>query len=667
MAIEGKYEKEIRMLDLIGNITEIAMFIAGSRASYWYLCTNEKVRAMSEVLFTQRMLTKTTDTRYVNNSVNHLYIVDRAFSVFPEKNVWWETFLHHFASFYRRLRRTSYLLMNTESIPKQKKKEHVYFEDLYEDSIMSLSRPVETLLPVVVLHGALDPGFFIDLPQGQKCHICAAEIGGKKAQLQLEMPENQNIWNVDDSKSKEENMLIRDPKLPIIYEEEYKRGFFVTCGVNPNCNAKAHEFQLEVYKQIAEANLRLLIQSQKCEGCLKFSCATHRCSGCKRIRYCSQECLVDNWKVHKTFCKNQSEKENAEEATIGCRKLEGEEKKVHSDWCVDWLGKCDTIVKLCFSNWHVEGVGIEQLLPKERKKRKKKQKETKQDEKPEEVGANEDKQETETAAAAETEDKCIEEHENLQKVRKIVQQHMKNIMHNKGFEIRHVKSQKRLNEKICYVVDFEPKNAKLLDQRAVCKLKDEGKQVYLKHTNLVDIHATIDDLYGTSCANGHVYMKSSTRLSNTFVNKMLKKIAGWAVGQSYTRPDQLHRLSILKKYLTGDLTEIFCKDFPEYEGLDHNEWSGEEPELFSACLAAVRPGCIGDNLVHFNRFNQLTCECDDERLLKRFREFVVTGMCHSCQAYYIERPDLDNPQCFGSIFVKCSRARSLDGLQLSTA
>ena len=72
ITLEQKYEKEISMLDIRSNITEVAMFIAGSRASYWYLCTNEKVRAMSEVLFTQRMLTKTTDTRYVNNGVNHI-------------------------------------------------------------------------------------------------------------------------------------------------------------------------------------------------------------------------------------------------------------------------------------------------------------------------------------------------------------------------------------------------------------------------------------------------------------------------------------------------------------------------------------------------------------------------------------------------------------------
>ena len=617
ITLEQKYEKEISMLDIRSNITEVAMFIAGSRASYWYLCTNEKVRAMSEVLFTQRMLTKTTDTRFVNNSVNHLYIVDKAFKCFPEKNVWWETFLHHFASFYRRLRRTRYLLMNTESIPKHKKKELFCLTDLYESSIMYLTRPVETLLPEVS-HGALDPGFFIDLPQDQKCYVCAVEIGGKKAQLQLQLPEDKNIWNVDDSKTIEEKMLIRDPRLPIIFEEEYKRGFVVTCGVNPNCNAKAHEFQLEVHKHFAKANLRFLIQTQKCEGCLTFSCETHRCSGCKRIRYCSQKCLVDNWKVHQSYCKQLSENKSAEVGTIGCRKLEGENRKVQYDWCVDWLGKCDTIIKLCFLNWQVQGIGIEKLLPKEPKKRKKKKTEQEQplsDANTEDVGANKDKQDTETAAEEEEEEESVsvkvircssvkptdiaaklrglfendgykvsvfalcgkgkdstitplnpgekckhhacckdkndeesednsseeEEHENLQKVRKIVQQHRKNTMFKESFEIRHVKSQAGLNEKICDVVDAQPKNGNLIDQRVVCKLKDEDTQVSLKQTNLVDIHATIDDLFGTTCTNGHVYRKSSTKLSNTFVNKMLKKVAEWAIGKSYTRPDQLHR------------------------------------------------------------------------------------------------------------------------------
>ena len=92
------------------------------------------------------------------------------------------------------------------------------------------------------------------------------------------------------------------------------------------------------------------------------------------------------------------------------------------------------------------------------------------------------------------------------------------------------------------------------------------------------------------------------------------------------------------------MKEIRCKDIPEYEkfGLNDKEWHMAENELFSACLASIRPGCIGDSFVHFHQFNQLICGCE-EQLDRRFREFVVTGMCHSCQvrqpapiAYYLQ-------------------------------
>ena len=86
------------------------------------------------------------------------------------------------------------------------------------------------------------------------------------------------------------------------------------------------------------------------------------------------------------------------------------------------------------------------------------------------------------------------------------------------------------------------------------------------------------------------------------------------------------RLGELEKYVAGEVRELSCKDNPDYGGLEN---MGEE-ECFSACLAAVRPGCVGDNFIHFSKFNQLICECEDQ-LIKRFREFIVTGMCHCCQ------------------------------------
>ena len=89
------------------------------------------------------------------------------------------------------------------------------------------------------------------------------------------------------------------------------------------------------------------------------------------------------------------------------------------------------------------------------------------------------------------------------------------------------------------------------------------------------------------------------------------------------------RLEAVQKYLTGEEKVISCMANPQYGTLE----SMTEDECFSACLAAVRPGCVGDTLVDFNHFNQAMCSCSDQ-LMKRFREFVVTGMCHLCQVLY---------------------------------
>eukprot|EP00092_Neocalanus_flemingeri_P008974 GFUD01009655.1.p1 GENE.GFUD01009655.1~~GFUD01009655.1.p1 ORF type:complete len:1191 (+),score=266.73 GFUD01009655.1:76-3573(+) len=780
VAIEAKYEDEIESLGIKSNMSQIAMFIIGIRANYWYFVTSEKSRAMTEVQFTQRM--HMISTHIVDKDTKHLHEIDTAFKTLNHKNVWWETFLHHMAEFYRRLRSTRYLLFNTENIPKNKKKEFSIFKNLHDNGILNLSRSVEILLPSSPSNklGDLLPGFLVSLSSGTKCYVCHVDIGGKRAQYQLQVPIDQNIWNVHHSKTLEEIMLIRYPKLPIIFEDMDEKGLVVTCGINTNCNTKALQIQLEYYEMITRANINFAFKSQKCQGCLRYSYESHRCSGCRSVRYCSQDCLVDDWKVHQTLCKEYSENGTLE--SIGCRKLEGDHKKAYFDQCVYWLGKCDAVVKVILSSWKDKNIGFHQLCESEPPKKKKKKKleskganNVEEDEnnkeneeivteipdKPEDshpqkektgprvtivssdsfkskfmseklaglfehgvkvvvcsLGENgkdinmkpfitedkdgnktvhkenipeknriksvddddaktsDKKQQSESRSSSEksegkSDDKKKDstnghfkpiKPENLEKVKKIIHQHRSNTMLGKHFEIRHIKNQAWLNDKICQVIDVEPKNQDLFDPRVVCKLKGEDKQFSLKQTNLVDICADIDDLVGTRCVEGHIFRKPDKNLTNSYVSKMLKKIQTWAAETNQVRPDQLHRLAELGRYIAGEVKELCCKDNPDFE----NDTNMSEDDCFSACLAAVRPGCVGDTLIHFNRFNQLICACD-EQLMKRFREFVVTGMCHSCQAWYIERQDEENSDPFGNIFVKCTRVKSLDGLTLRTA
>merc|ERR1719233_200510 len=128
VAIEAKYEDEIESLGIKSNMSQIAMFIIGIRANYWYFITSERSRAMSEVLFTRRM--HLISPHIVDKDTKHLYEIDTAFKTLDKKNVWWETFLHHLSAFYRRLRLTRYVLFDTEGIPQNKKKEFEMFETL---------------------------------------------------------------------------------------------------------------------------------------------------------------------------------------------------------------------------------------------------------------------------------------------------------------------------------------------------------------------------------------------------------------------------------------------------------------------------------------------------------------------------------------------------------
>ena len=64
---------------------------------------------------------------------------------------------------------------------------------------MNLGRHVKKLIPKKTLANirGLDPGFLVILSSGTKCHICEVDIGGRAAQIQLQMPLNQNNWNVE--------------------------------------------------------------------------------------------------------------------------------------------------------------------------------------------------------------------------------------------------------------------------------------------------------------------------------------------------------------------------------------------------------------------------------------------------------------------------------------
>jgi len=253
---------------------------------------------------------------------------------------------------------------------------------------------------------------------------------------------------------------------------------------------------------------------------------------------------------------------------------------------------------------------------------------------------------------------------NLEKVVALVERHRRTHLKDKHFEIRNLQSQVSLNGKMCKIVDVKET---LFESRATAKVLHEDKQISLKFSNLVDISADIRDLVDTRCSEGHLFGLSQKPLKTLSVLKTLKKIITWAEAPETVknRLDHIYRIKLLKNFIeSGGVLKgenpLLCMDLPNYS----SEPCLTEDHALVACLAAIRPGCVGTGKVDFPWFNQLLCSCD-QQIMKRFQEYVVSGMCHQCQAYYIEREEAE-ADIYGSLYTRVSKVMTLDGLQIRT-
>ena len=131
-------------------------------------------------------------------------------------------------------------------------------------------------------------------------------------------------------------------------------------------------------------------------------------------------------------------------------------------------------------------------------------------------------------------------------------------------------------------------------------------------------------LIGTPCGDGCPFERNTTPLTDKEVRshlEMVLAIEGWIKD----RGDHLHRVQLVKKVIqSGGSLKVDCMAFPKNLGTTEQ------------LLVSLRPPCIGTGKVEFQKYNDVMCECHDQ-LNMRFREYVITGMCHLCQAWYIER------------------------------
>ena len=83
----------------------------------------------------------------------------------------------------------------------------------------------------------------------------------------------------------------------------------------------------------------ILADSKVCHGCSRHSMRTHRCSRCREARYCSQDCLNQDWEEHRVRCRDFTRPGIKE--LYATKKLEGEAFKVYEYHCLDYLCSYD--------------------------------------------------------------------------------------------------------------------------------------------------------------------------------------------------------------------------------------------------------------------------------------------------------------------------------------
>ena len=408
-AIRSKYQDDTDSLGITPEIGKILKYLLTVRSTYWYFVTNEKKRYMTEVLFTQRLQVMSRALSEKHGRM--IFTANEGFSKLDVKNVWWETFLHQLGDFYRRLRWTHYQMYDVGKVPEHRKEEFNLFANIHKFALLCLNRHVELLLPkkltslgqikgmdVFACQEFLSASFLIQLPKDSQCFVCKAKLGKKNAAWILQSAMHQALWTVLESGQVTEDivndvivMRHRNPPIPLIFEDKMsmpglqtdnglmspEKWNIISCGVNKACTMKLVSLQMQYFEKLAKLTLNWVFKTHKCHSCLKFCYETHRCSNCRSVRYCSKDCLLEDWKVHEATCKEMM-KEPQEVNTVNVRKLEGEQREAFFQECVDWLGKVDPTFHFFAKNWqHTKKWGIDDLItPAGEKTKKKKSKET---------------------------------------------------------------------------------------------------------------------------------------------------------------------------------------------------------------------------------------------------------------------------------------------------
>jgi len=680
---------EIQQYNLEEDVKQIRSFAFQMRGEYWYYATLEKSREMTDYIFGEFCAKIGLEFAELGCMANVEKVFGTQDKKHPIRNIWWETLIFHFSEFFRKIKDTRFFIFNLQKVPAY---ELTMLKSSYKDAMWNLSQPSSVMFPIKRKDGVIEESFLVQLPEGTKCIICYQNLEGKKAQWYLQnkvasKPECV-LWKTEPNAAVEDLLALRYGfDLPIIFFFN-SEGYKVCCSGTYKkhlCLEKMLQLKSEWYQLLYKQSFTFGIKSEKCKGCLKYSLQSHRCSDCKSVRYCSNGCLQDDWKFHEVDCSPDMKKMEDKKLKKNkkCTK-ENANKKMFA--VVKWLAKNDHYSCNTMKDWEHKISDKDALLcylldgMKDLEEPKKK---SKYNGKTEEM--------SNIPTTIKSVNKINESsHENGLRKEKVVSiEYVKKMekfiivakqrIIGKRFELRHMKSKtgQELNGRTGTVMHLDSKlkwnpmsnNARkfeLFDSRVNCKMVDNGKVYAIKLANLVEPEAGIKD--GNVCHFGHKFRMNDTSLvAKLLINKHLADVVEWAEEKKLTRPDQLFRVMELKKMMavevdgyTTDISwdsTISCMDMDLPKDMDMIPWEEmEEDDLLSTSISIVRPGCVGDMTVNFTKFHQMLCGCENQ-LVKRFREFIKTGMCQQCQAYYIEKKFLEEKteSLIGQAFVAATR------------
>ena len=150
------------------------------------------------------------------------------------------------------------------------------------------------------------------------------------------MPSNMfELW-------REEYKMARVPDTPCVLDISHIARNIVTCGHQKACEDRAKDLYQQLLLKESRALMAVLPDTKICHGCSRYSMRTHRCSRCRVARYCSKDCLNQDWRQHRIRCRDFTRP--GIEKLYATKKLGVEDRKTQSKDCFMQLCHYDPLL-----------------------------------------------------------------------------------------------------------------------------------------------------------------------------------------------------------------------------------------------------------------------------------------------------------------------------------